>query len=334
MLLKSKSLILPSFLLVSVLGTKGYAQTAGQAVVRVDDTAGTHCIDASTERITIFVRRVFVEKEGNWFTADNKAGVLVQSQLAGETTNKNDEKQPADSQVPAVNMVSVKHDKKGRTSLALEYPVASGLALKQTDTVTRSVTLDIFLAKARGRNTFGSILDLAGQALNQVPIPPNPYTQTGGKFLKFANSAIDSSLKEGENDRIAHIGLQFNEGQQKDISACKSAGNERTGAIAVLRATGLRGATLIPVDDTERLYCFRYSSDSTFELLAAKKNPDGTCPSPQAFAGVSNDYVLLLLSAQPTATVGSKSVVTSDEALQEAKDRCKLQKLPTRACGI
>jgi hypothetical protein len=308
-------------------------QTEGQAVVRVDDTAGTHCIAATTERITIFVRRVFVEKEGNWFTDDKKAGVLVRSQVSGEKGSGTDDKTSTDVQVPAVNLVSVKSDKKGRTSLALEYPVASGIALKQNNTLTRTLDIDMYLAKARGRNTFGSVLDLAGQSLNQLPIPPNPYSEAGSKILKFANGAIDSSLKENQNDHIAHIGMQFNEGKQTDLAACKSAGNERTGAVAVLRATGLKNADLIPVTDTERLYCFRYSSDSTFELLAAKRNNDGSCPSPQAFSAVPNDYVMLLLSAQPISA-GTKSVVSPTEARQEAASRCKLQKLAAVSCGI
>jgi|SRR6266850_3348250 len=320
-------------LLVTFPGISAIGQTtAGEVVVRVDDTSGSHCIDATTEKVTVFVRRVFVEKSGNWFTEDKKAGVLVRSQITGDKTT-NQSKEQVDVQVPSVSMVSIKTDPRGRVSLGLEYPVASGLALKQSDTLTKTMDLYVNLAKAKGRTTFGSILDLAGQALTQLPIPPNPYTQASSKFLKFANSAIDSSIKNDENDQIAHVGLQFNEGAETDLKKCESAGNERTGAIAVLRSVGVNGAQLIPVTNTESQFCFRYSSGSTYELLAAKKNGDGTCPSPQFFAGVSNDYVMLLISAQPIPKAG-KSVVTPDVALNEARSRCELQKLPAAACGL
>jgi hypothetical protein len=311
--------------------------TPGDVVVRVEDTSGAHCIDATSEKLTLFVRRVFVEKDKNWFTQTNQAGVLVRSQITGQTTpdpSKPDEKvQAGPVQVPAVNMVSVKDEPKGRVSLGLEYPVSSDLVLNQSKTITKTMDLYINLAKAKGRTGFGSILDLAGKALNQLPIPPNPYTQAGSKFLQFANSAIDSSIKTDENEQIAHIGLQFNEGAETDLIKCKSHGNETTGAIAVLREVGIKGAELVPVTDTDKLYCFRYSSGATYELLAARRKTDGTCPDLQSYSGVPNDYVMMLISAQPT-NAGTKSVLTPDEAYRESKNRCKLQKLPDSACGI
>jgi hypothetical protein len=306
--------------------------TTGDVVVRVDDTSGTHCIDATTERVTIFVRRVFTEKNKGWFTEDQHAGVLVRSELAGTTTT-NQSTQQATVQVPAVDMVSVKDDQKGRVSLALEYPVASGFVLKQSDTVTNNIQLYMNMAKAKGKTSFGDVLDLAGKALNQLPIPPNPYTQAGSKFLQFANDAIDSSIKNDADDQIAHIGLQFYTGSEPDITKCEAGGNERTGAIAVLRYQGIQGAQLIPVTDTEKQYCFRYSSGSTYELLAAKRNGDGSCPSPATFNAVPNDYIMLLISAQPVPKAG-KSVLSQDDALKEARSRCALQKLPNAACGI
>lgn len=85
--------------------------------------------------------------------------------------------------------------------------------------------------------------------------------------------------------------------------------------------------------DTEKHYCFRYSSGSTFELLAAPKKPDGSCPDPSAYSGVPNDYVMLLISAEPVPKAG-KSVVSPDDAHKEAQARCDLQKLPQAACGL
>lgn len=309
--------------------------STGGVIVRIDDTSGSHCIDANTEQITVFLRRAFTEKNHSWFTQDNRAGVLVRSQLVANTGNADQ----ATVQVPAVDMVSVQDDKPGRVSLALEYAVTSDFVLKQSSTssapstLTKTIDLYMNLSKAKGKTTFGSVLDLAGQALNQLPIPPNPYTQAGSKFLKFANDAVDSSIKTDTNDEIAHIGLKFSDGVEPDLNKCESAGNERTGAIAAMRSVGLAGAQLIPVTNTEAQYCFRYSSGATYELLAAKRNSDGSCPAPQAFTGVPNDYVMLLLSAQPVHA-GTKSVLTQSAARDEAIKRCRLQKIAGSACGV
>src|SRR5215475_7380638 len=42
----------------------------GEVIVRVDDTSGSHCIDADTEKITVFLRRVFTHKSRGLFTED------------------------------------------------------------------------------------------------------------------------------------------------------------------------------------------------------------------------------------------------------------------------
>ena len=335
-------------LLVSAIGltlgtlqTKiAYAQAAsGDVVVRVDDTSGTHCIDATSEKVTLFLRRVFIEKQKGLFTQDNQAGVLVRTDVAGvnSSPNASDSQANVAVRVPAVDLVSVKDEPKGRVSLALEYGIASDLALEQGSTVTKTINIYMNLAKTKGKSSFGSLLDIAGQALGQLPIPPNPYSQAGSKILKFANDTIDNSIKADNDDQIAHIGLQFNEGPETNLDKCKAAGNERTGAIAVLRSSGPAGLSLIPTTDTDSQYCFRYSSGSTYELLAAKRDGSGNCPAPSTFTGVNNDYVMLLISAQPTSaaqhTKGIKQK-TIDQAVKESKARCNSIGLPGSACGI
>ena len=306
--------------------------TTGDVVVRVDDTSGSHCIDADTEKITVFVRRVFVQRKGGLFTQDNRAGVLVRSQLAADSKDPNQGQSTV--QVPSVDMVSVKDDRNGRVSLALEYAVASDLMLSQGSNVTKTMDLYINLAKTRGTNTFGEVLDVAGQALQQVSLPTNPFLQAGSKFLKFANDAVNSSIKAANDDQIAHIASTFRQGKEDNLARCKSAGNERTGVIAAVRSTGAANSALIPMTNTDRDYCFRYSSESTFELLAAKRNTDGSCPAAAAFNGVMNDYVMLLISAEAVSRPG-KSVAPDvvSQSKRESASRCANFRLPATACG-
>jgi len=321
-------------MLLWVLPQLCYGQAGtGEVVVRVDDTSGSHCIDADTEKVTLFLRRVFTEKNKGIFTQDSRAGVLVRAQL---TANNLDPQSTGQSnvQIPSVDLVSVKDDQKGRVSLALEYSVASGFVLKQGTNVTQTIDLYINLAKSKGKTTFGDVLDLAGKALQQIPLPSNPYTQATSKFLKFANDAVDSSIKTDNAEQIAHVAMKFNEGEEKNLDICESAGNERTGAIAVLRSVGSNDASLVPVTNTQKLYCFRYSSGSTYELLAAKRKADSSCPTPSEYQGVVNDYVMLLISAQPAVKAGKGITPERIKALRkESETRCALFKVPITACA-
>ena len=300
------------------------SSSEGSVVVRIDDPSGTHCIDSTAEQVTIYLRRAFVEKKRGIFTDDNKAGVLVRTMLAASDVNNTSE-----MKVPSVDMISIKDEGSGRVSLALEYAVASNLALTQGTTITQSVDILVNLAKTKGRNTFGQVIDIAGQVLGQSLLPSNPYTTGASKFLKFANQAIDANIAADNDEEIAHIGLKFKKGPEPDIKKCETAGNERTGALAVLRSIGKTGAVLIPVTDTEAQFCFSYSSHNTFELTAAHRSADGGCPAASEFKAVNNDYVMMLLSASPARGLGADRANNATES----RTRCQNYHLPNATCG-
>jgi hypothetical protein len=309
------------------------AAAQGKVVVRVDDSSGSHCIDATAERITVFVRRVFVERRNGLFTQDNKAGVLVRTKLQARTTDENHG--DASVQVPSVDLVSVKDDAFGRVSLALEYAVASDFELRQGDNLTTVMDVYLDLAKARGRNGFGDVLDLAGAALQQVTLPGNLFAQIGSKFLKFANEAVDTTIKAGTTEEIAHVSSSFKRGNEPNLDRCKAQGYERTGVIAALLSTGAAGQPLVPTTNTERDYCFRYSSDNTYELLAARRGAEGSCPAAPAFSAVMNDYVMLLLSAESSgkAGKGAPPPLGIEPVRSESARRCAELGLDKSACG-
>jgi hypothetical protein len=295
--------------------------------VRVSDPSGSHCIDATSEDVTLYVRRIFTEKKGGLFTTDNRAGVIVTATLTGSGSGPSQK-----VQIPSVNLVSVQDDKPGRVSLALEYQIAAYLTLNQNKLVATDLDLAISLAKTQGLTTFGNILDIAGTALGQLPIPNNPFEDAANKILAFANAAIKSAT--GTNSvPFAQVSLAFNKGKETDLAKCESAGKERTGTVAVILSTGLGGANHIPTQNTNQLYCFKYSSDATYELLAAKKT-NGSCPTDNnAYQGVTNDYVMFILSATPTA--GSHMPTEDFNVLvNESLTRCEALHIEAGACGI
>lgn len=305
----------------------------GSVVVRVDDPNGSHCIDATTEAVTIHVRRVFTEKNDSLFTEDKRAGVVLTARLIGIGTEANS----VDVKIPSVSLISIKDEPKGRVSLALEYQVANYLALNKDKVLTTNMQLSLSATKKRGKNTFGQILDLAGQALTKLPIPPNPYSSAASKFLEFTNNAIDASIANQQSLPFGEISLAFNKGVEPDLNKCKSAGKERTGAFAVLLSTGLPHTELIPMTNTDQLYCFTYNSANTYEILAANR-VNGVCPAnASAYQGVNNDYTMFLMSASAANKVGPQFNINSireQDEINESLQRCRTFGLPSEACGV
>lgn len=329
MLIRNFSILIAVFATTLVLPLyPGCAYAQGSVIVRVEDPSGSHCIDATSEDVTIHVRRIFIEKDAGLFTEDSRAGVLVTAKLTGRSTGPS-----IDVQVPSVTQVSVTDEQPGRVSLPLEYQIASYLPLNQDDVLTTDIGLSISLAKTRGTNTFGEILDLAGKALNKLPIPNNPYVDTTNKFLAFANDAINNTMNKQLAVPFAQLSLSFNRGKEPDISRCKSAGKESTGAIAVLLSRGSRNAELIPVTNTDQLYCFKYSSKSTYELLAARKI-GGQCPADDgAYQAVNNDYIMFLISAHISGA-GFVTNAEQQQQIEESRRRCTAFGLEAQACGV
>jgi len=314
-----------AFLAVTI-ATAAFGQ--GSVVVRIEDPSGSHCIDSTSEDVTIHIRRIFVEKTEGFLTEDQRAGVLVSARITGRSKGG-----MVDVQVPSVTLVSIAKDRPGRTSLPLEYQIASYLSLNQGDVVTTGIAIDISLARARGRNSFGEMLDLAGKALGKISIPSNPYSEITNKFLAFANATVTDISAKQLDVPFAQVALAFNRGKEPSIDRCRAAGKERTGAIAVVSSRGKSGAVLIPVVNTDQLYCFRYSRESTYELLAAPK-VDGRCPAAETgYSAVNNDYVMFLISALPSAS-GFLTQQGQQPAIEEARARCAAFGLAPKACGL
>src|SRR3989338_8915895 len=56
----------------------------GQIIVRIEDQAASRCINSSTDRITMHLRRMIVDKDVGVFTEAKEAGLLVNTSISGE----------------------------------------------------------------------------------------------------------------------------------------------------------------------------------------------------------------------------------------------------------
>jgi hypothetical protein len=286
------------------------------------------------------LRRVVIQKEAGLFTEEKKASVAI---LA--TLNASSSELPA-AQAPSVNPVPIEDMPEGQVALPLEYPIASLLSLPQDspkNTYTKNMLLDVYVAKKRGKNTFGKVLDLAGQVLARLPIPESPYTNAANQVLKFANDAIKAEAAAEEANHVASVTLQFNNKDQADIQRCKADGFEATGAIAIVGPKGPRDGRTLPLHNLERDYCWRYSSENTYAVEYAQKPPDGECKTvaEAAFSELPNDYVMVLVSAakiespfNPLTSPAQPKDLSRMKDLERSVSLCKEMSLSAGYCGV
>lgn len=340
-------------LLTISMSFEAHAQNVnnGFETVRVPTPIRPRCINSKTDEITVTVYRVTVEKTAGFFTSDNQAGIAVISTLNADGS-------PVPAKTPSVNVVSITAAHKGQVFLPLEYPIASRLSLSQTGTdgkpiETKNMLLEMYLEKTRGSNTFGTFLTTAGTVLGKMSIPANPYLTAANQFINFANQTIQNETKDAGAKLFATITFQFVGKDYADLQSCHAAGGEETGAVAVLAATGSSGTNLLTLGNLAQHYCWRYSTENTYEVQYAPKPTAGCSAVTEVqWAEPSNDYVMLLVSAAAvrslTAPVrGSTDVQTGEpvasdfdlaskrvQDLTNSRQLCDSLKLSRTLCGV
>jgi hypothetical protein len=290
------------------------------------------------------LRYVKTQKTNGFFTDDHRAGVTVISTLNSDGNPK--------AQNPSVNLVSVKDASAGQVYLPLEYPIASLLALSsdQGKTFTKNILLELYMDKVRGSNTFGDVLDIAGDLLAKLPIPANPYVTAAGQVINYATSEITKASTDNGGQLFASVTLQFNDRDQSDVNQCEADGFETTGAIAVVAPKGQAGVTPLPLDKLNSDYCWSFMAKTTYEIQYAPKPASGCSGIPQStFKDVPNDYGMVLLSAAsvvPTnhlqdAFTGlleknlaaDNPLVRRERDLKKSRKLCDSLELPYAYCG-
>lgn len=346
-----------SFFIALVVLSGVIARAQGGKIIRIPTPINARCINSKTDEVTISLRRIITQKTGGFFTQDNKAGITVMAILNADGTS------PA--KTPSVNLVDIRTEPKGQVSLPLEYPIASQLALKQGNLITKNMQLDLYLNKIRGANTFGTVLTTAGDILGRLPIPANPYTTVTNQFLQFANQTIQNESKDSGAKLFASITLQFNNRDEPNIQNCLDNDHQPTGAIAVVSETGAHGPKPLPVANLNKNYCWRYTTDTNYEVQYVAKPTSGLCaslPASAPWAELPNDYVMLIVTAAtvlpvvPIALKNDGSLPTILDlndpstmgALMENEDRkkkrlqdlqesiklCKAMDIPVALCGV
>lgn len=322
--------------------TNEAAQSAeGARIVRIPAPIAARCINAKTDELTVTLRYIKTEKRQGFFTEDNRAGVTVIATLNSDGNPK--------AQNPSVNLVDISERPAGQIYLPLEYPIASLLALSPDSgkSFTKNIELEIYIDRVKGKNTFGKILDVAGQLLPKLPIPQNPYTNAVSSVIGFATSAIQKETTDNGGQLVASVTLQFNNRDELNIDQCVNDGFESTGVVGIIGAKVADGLDL----DRLNSYCLRYNPKNTYEIQYMERPDDHSCPAENpSYKDVPNDYLMLvvaarrLLPASPAANpfappiqgklnAAAELLSKRKEDLETSRKLCEALKLASAYCG-
>lgn len=333
----------------------------GYEIVRIPTATNPKCINSKTDEITLSVYRVIIEKNGGFLTSDQSAGIAVIATLNGSsiqlsapaTPGANPQPTPGanpqsvTAATPQVSLVKISGERNGQVFVPLEYPIASRFVLSQSNNLTKTETvdmhLDMYAEKARDKNTFGTIVTDAASIIQALPIPASPYLTVANTFLDFANKSIKDDASNSKNATLfAQVDIPFADSDYSDTQSCTDHSGSSTGAIAVLAATGTKGPNLVSLGNLSQKYCWRYRTDSTFEIQYAPK-PGGGCAATiddSKWNEPSNDYTMLLLTAQKVPSpspLGAMDVVRAADwikGLSNSQKLCESLGVKQTLCGV
>jgi hypothetical protein len=120
---------------------------------------------------------------------------------------------------------------------------------------------------------------------------------------------------------IATLNIPFADHDIAGTQSCIDGGGSYTGAIGVIAATGVSGPHFLTLGNLDKKYCWRYSTASTFEVQFANKPAAGCAGSiPEAqWNEPSNDYTMLLLTAESTPSTLVHNALNLDHATTRAQ---------------
>jgi hypothetical protein len=321
-------LVLGCIILCACSSDKTFAQ-AGIAPVRIPmaDSADTHCIDPSRDQIWLTLRRLVLDKSKGFLQEDKNVGIVLNAQIS---TDPQENKSIA---FPLISQADIRSMESGQVSIPIEYAVVRGLALKQDDVRYIGIDFDITIVNTKGRNAWGNALSALAETADKLPLPASPLKDSATYLLDFANKAVTKDLEDqASNDKLKSASLAFNFdptgrcGDRKNESEFES-----TGTIALLYASGVQGASLIPIAEINQ-HCWTAELKPAFVLKATRKEQGLPCDSADyddKYTAVTNNYVAFYLNALPVPEVLG---TVDDEVISNAIRRCAANGVSEENC--
>lgn len=265
----------------------------GQIIVRIEDHAASRCINSSTDRITMHLRRMVVDKDVGVFTEAKEAGLLVNTSISGE-----DEKTtPKKVSFPRIYSVTVAPYAAGYVSLPIEEKLFSRFPLTNEGNLYDTVEVEFTIIAKRDKNPFGVALSVLADISKNLPAPINPFSDGFKYFSDYANKVVEGSLSKENNvaqsSKEGKITLAFSS------TATCGADQEKTGTLAVVR--GAKGKESDGFVNIKKDYCWRAEFKPVFTLKFANPEKGIECHAilDEKFQQVNNPYIAFYLNADP-----------------------------------
>lgn len=290
---------------VSLLCLSAQAMAAavpdGQIIVRIEDQAASRCINSSTDRITMHLRRMVVDKDVGVFTEAKEAGLLVNTSISGE-----DEKAtPKKVSFPRIYSVTVAPYASGYVSLPIEEKLFSRFPLTNEGNLYDTVEVEFTIIAKRDKNPFGVALSVLADISKNLPAPINPFSDGFKYFSDYANKVVEGSLSKENNvaqsSKEGKITLAFS------ATATCGADQEKTGTLAVVRGT--KGKESDGFVNIKKDYCWRAEFKPVFTLKFANLEKETECHAllDGKFQRVNNPYIAFYLNADPKNLTASQN---------------------------
>jgi len=303
------------------------AKNTGGVPVRIPNEPNPQCINSSTDEVWLTLYRVIETKQNGFLSHENQAEIVV-------TVNVQTKPQPAKPLTfPLSTKVNIRPYSTGQVSIPVEYPLVSGLDLKQTDTPGKSViytgfSVDATLVNLKSAAGLGSALKALSDVMSsgKIPIPDSPYKQAASYLSEFASKAIQNDIDSKNSDdkySTATLTLNFSEHGNCAGGGPTGQGFETTGTKAIVMSQGTQGEGYVPIDQVNT-YCWAADLTPAFTLKAAKMIAGKPCTDPSYAASlkpITNDYLAFFLQKQTTTT---GHLGPNPKLQQDIKDSAKL----------
>lgn len=273
----------------------------GKIIVRVEDGSASRCINSTTDRITMNLRRIIVNKDIGFFTEDRAAAVIVNTTISGEEGGATQKK----VNFPRMYVVNTASYLQGYTSLPIEEKLFSRFSLTNSGNSYDTAEVEFTVLAKKGKAPFGLALSALADISKSLPTPMNPFSEGFKYFSDYANKVIEGSLNENNN-----IGQQSKEGKItlsfSSTSTC-TGDQEYTGTLAIV--SGVKEKDTDGFVDIKKDYCWKAVFKPVFTLKFAPKPTNSTCAgvAEGLFKQVNNPYLAFYLNAEPK-TLTSSSV--------------------------
>lgn len=273
----------------------------GKIIVRVEDGTASRCINSTTDRLTMHMRRLVVNKDIGVFTEDKTAAVIVSTIISGEEGGLI----PKKVSFPRMYTVNIDQYTKGNVSIPVEEKLFSRFPLTNSGNSYDTAEVEFTVLAKKDKTPFGIALSALADISKNLPTPINPFSEGFKYFSDYANKVVEGSLTSENN-----IGVQSREGKIilsfSATSTC-TGDQEKTGTLAIV--SGMDGKELDGIADIKKDYCWKADLRPVFTLKFASKPSGSTCASisETSYNRINNPYIAFYLNAEPKTLTSSRT---------------------------